>query len=96
MGNRCLQSRPRGPAPKISPARKGWIHRQAVERRRCSSTTLFVCSLGQERTRIFSHKALYMATCAAFVKQSRMKDRQRRQTQQEVRASVVERSAVSF
>jgi hypothetical protein len=30
---------------KISPARKGWVHRQAVERRRCG-TTLFVCSLG--------------------------------------------------
>ena len=34
MGKRCLQSRPIGPAPKISPARKGWVHR------------LFVCSLG--------------------------------------------------
>jgi hypothetical protein len=45
MGKRCLQSRPRGPAPKISPARKGWVHKQAVERRRCG-TTLFVCSLG--------------------------------------------------
>src|SRR3984893_15870032 len=45
MGKRCLQSRPRGPAPKISPARKGWVHRQAVERRRCG-TTLCVCSLG--------------------------------------------------
>jgi hypothetical protein len=42
MGKRCLQSRPRGPAPKISPARKGWVHRQAVERRRCG-TTFFVC-----------------------------------------------------
>jgi hypothetical protein len=30
---------------KISPARKGWVHRQAAERRRCG-TTLFVCSLG--------------------------------------------------
>jgi hypothetical protein len=30
---------------KISPARKGWVHRQAVERRRCG-TTLLVCSLG--------------------------------------------------
>ena len=29
---------------KISPARKGWVHSQAVERRRCG-TTLFVCSL---------------------------------------------------
>jgi hypothetical protein len=28
---------------KISPARKGWVHRQAVERWRCG-TTLFVCS----------------------------------------------------
>jgi hypothetical protein len=27
MGKRCLQSRPRGPAPKISPARKGWAHK---------------------------------------------------------------------
>ena len=45
MGKRCLQSRPRGPAPKISPARKGWVHRAGVERRRCG-TTLFVCSLG--------------------------------------------------
>jgi hypothetical protein len=45
MGKRCLQSRPRGPAPKISPARKGWVHSQALERRRCG-TTLFVCSLG--------------------------------------------------
>ena len=27
MGKRCLPSRPRGPAPKISPARKGWVHR---------------------------------------------------------------------
>jgi hypothetical protein len=26
-GERCLQSRPRGPAPKISPARKGWVHK---------------------------------------------------------------------
>jgi hypothetical protein len=43
MGKRCLQSRPRGPAPKISPARKGWVHSQAVERRR-RGTTLFVCS----------------------------------------------------
>jgi hypothetical protein len=49
MGKRCLQSRPRGPAPKISPARKGWVHRQAVERRRCG-TTLFVCSLGAKPT----------------------------------------------
>jgi hypothetical protein len=45
MGKRCMQSRPRGPAPKISPARKGWVHRHAVERRRCG-TTLCVCSLG--------------------------------------------------
>jgi hypothetical protein len=45
MGKRCLQFRPRGPAPKNSPARKGWAHCQAVERRRCG-TTLFVCSLG--------------------------------------------------
>jgi hypothetical protein len=45
MGKRCLQSRPRGPAPKISPARKGWVHSLAVERRRCG-TTLFVYSIG--------------------------------------------------
>jgi hypothetical protein len=45
MGKRCLQSRPRGPAPKISPARKGWVHRQAIEHRRCG-TTLFGCSSG--------------------------------------------------
>jgi hypothetical protein len=45
MGKRCLPSRPRGPAPKISPARKGSVHSQAVERRRCG-TTLFVCSSG--------------------------------------------------
>jgi hypothetical protein len=37
---------------KISPARKGWVHRQAVERRRCG-TTLFVCSLGAQRSRQF-------------------------------------------
>jgi hypothetical protein len=24
MGKRCLRSRPRGPAPNVSPARKGW------------------------------------------------------------------------
>jgi hypothetical protein len=53
MGKRCLQSRPRGPAPKISPARKGWVHRQAIERRRCG-TTLFVCSLGPERSGVES------------------------------------------
>jgi hypothetical protein len=47
MGKRCSQSRPRGPAPKISPARKGWVHSQALERRRCG-TTLFVCSLGAQ------------------------------------------------
>src|ERR1700692_4892474 len=47
MGKRCLQSRPRGPAPKISPARKGWVHRQAVERRR-GGTHLFVCFFGAE------------------------------------------------
>ena len=41
MGKPCLQSRPGGPAPKISPARKGWVHSHAVERRRCG-TTLFV------------------------------------------------------
>jgi hypothetical protein len=45
MGKRCLPSRPRGPAPKISPARKGGVHSQAVERRRCG-TRLFACSLG--------------------------------------------------
>jgi hypothetical protein len=49
MGKRCLRSRPRGPAPKISPARKGWVHRQAVERRRCG-TTLCVCSLGAKNS----------------------------------------------
>ena len=49
MGKRCLPSRPRGPAPKISPARKAWVHRQAVERRRCG-TTLLVCSLGAKPT----------------------------------------------
>src|SRR5580704_15859599 len=54
MGKRCLQSRPRGPAPKISPARKSWVHRQAVERRRCG-TTLFVCSLGEPVTFSISH-----------------------------------------
>jgi hypothetical protein len=48
MGKRCLQSGPRGPAPKISPARKGWANRQAVERRRCG-TTLFLFSLGLSR-----------------------------------------------
>ena len=42
MGKGCLRSRPRGPAPKISPARKGWVHSQAVERRR-RETKLFVC-----------------------------------------------------
>jgi hypothetical protein len=45
IGKGCLQSRPRGPGPKISPARKGCVHRQAVERWRCD-TTLFACSLG--------------------------------------------------
>jgi hypothetical protein len=56
MGKPCLQSRPRGPAPKISPARKGWVHNyvpgctsQAVERRR-RGTTFFVCSLGAEES----------------------------------------------
>jgi hypothetical protein len=47
MGKRCSQSRPRGPAPKISPARKGGVNSQARERRRCG-TTLFVCSLGAQ------------------------------------------------
>ncbi len=27
MGKRCLQSRPREPAPNVSPARKGWVHK---------------------------------------------------------------------
>jgi hypothetical protein len=39
-GKRCLQSRPRGPALKISPARKGWVHRQAVARRKVRHHTL--------------------------------------------------------
>ena len=50
MGKRCLQSRPRGPSAKRQPSPEGLgIQRQAVERRRCG-TTLFVCSLGPERS----------------------------------------------
>ena len=50
MGKRCLQSRPGGPAPNVSPARKGWVFKaQAVEHQRCG-TTLFVCSLGAKPT----------------------------------------------
>ena len=40
MGKRCLQSQAQRAGTKISPARKGWVHSQAVERRRCG-TTLF-------------------------------------------------------
>ena len=49
MGKRCLQSRPRGPAPKIAQPGRAGYQRQPVERRRCG-TTLFVCSLGAEPT----------------------------------------------
>jgi hypothetical protein len=38
---------PEGRPPNVSPARKGWVHRHSVERRRCG-TTLFVCSSGPE------------------------------------------------
>ena len=69
LGKRCLPSRPRGPAPKISPARKGWVHRQAIERRRCG-TTLFVCSL--ERTRISYLTALTGATYVVLPKENHM------------------------
>ena len=27
MGEGCLQSRPRGPVPNVSPARKGWVRK---------------------------------------------------------------------
>ena len=48
MGKRCLQSRPRGPAPKSAqPGRAGKSERKAVERRRWG-TTLFVCSVRSE------------------------------------------------
>ena len=52
MGKRCLQSRPRGPAPKISPARKGWVH-QAVERRRCGTLRLFIRTKAEGANAIF-------------------------------------------
>jgi hypothetical protein len=71
MGKRCLQSRPRGPVPKISPARKGWVHRQPLERRRCG-TTLFVCSLGPKRTQISDLAELDKAACVPFFKERRM------------------------
>ncbi len=42
---------------KNSPARKGWVHRQAIEHQRCG-TTLFVCSLGAKPRDLQFHSHL--------------------------------------
>jgi hypothetical protein len=52
---------------KNQPSPKGWVHSQAVERRRCG-TTLFVCSL--ERTRISYFTHLTSATYVVLPKES--------------------------
>src|SRR5580693_2659694 len=69
MGKRCLHSRPRGPAPKISPARKGWVHRQASSAGRAAPHSPFV---HYERTRISYFTSLTSVTYVVLPKENHM------------------------